>query len=168
MQTDENVKRLHLAGQKEANAALALAMLLRLKEYAVRAYGLQPDRVRAFLTATAEKRRLVCATACCSSRPASCLYLCARIGQFQRKPFRYTMITLAESRYEDWVTCHGAGGQGERQLQRAGGVQPGAAAVGRCGPHAPGEAPPQGEHQSTVLKCSLHLLAFAQHMRCPV
>ena len=87
MQTDENVKRLHLAGQKEANAALALAMLLRLKEYAVRAYGLQPDRVRAFLTATAEKRRLVRATACCSSRPASCLYLCARIGNVNANRF---------------------------------------------------------------------------------
>lgn len=38
---------------------MALAMLLRLKEFAVRAYGLQPDRVRAFATATAEKKRLV-------------------------------------------------------------------------------------------------------------
>ena len=47
------------AGQQEANAALALAMLLRLKEFAVRAYGLQPDRVCAFATATAEKKRLV-------------------------------------------------------------------------------------------------------------
>jgi hypothetical protein len=47
------------AGQQEANAALALAMLLRLKEFAVRAYGLQPDRVSAFATATAEKKRLV-------------------------------------------------------------------------------------------------------------
>ena len=34
-------------------------MLLRLKEFAVRTYGLQPDRVRAFATATAEKKRLV-------------------------------------------------------------------------------------------------------------
>ena len=34
-------------------------MLLRLKEFAIRAYGLQPDRVRAFATATAEKKRLV-------------------------------------------------------------------------------------------------------------
>ena len=35
-------------------------MLLRLKDFAIRAYGLQPDRVRAFATATAEKKRLVC------------------------------------------------------------------------------------------------------------
>ena len=38
---------------------MSLCMLLLLKEYIVRCYGLTPERITAFASATAEKRKQV-------------------------------------------------------------------------------------------------------------
>ena len=157
------------SGQREPNAALALAMLLRLKEFAVRAYGLQPDRVRAFATATAEKKRLVCQHAArlvhggwrfCSE---TC---CGRLrpGQVAVRPMSqdlaadlpHSMLRLSTTELP--MTYHRSCRiPSEARLQRADrrtrrtsaaaprvAVQPDAAAVGRRWWSAAGEAPSQG------------------------